>query len=192
MNSYFIVPLEERLAEHAEWTISAASKHHRRPMYGQESLISLEILLSFLFSRQRLFLCLCLAPHSRTSFSSSTSFHSPYFSKVLSHTSPSKILLSMTTRGLSSSVLPHIHLPVPPMYFLFLLHFLIPYFLRSRTSHVCPALSLKILLSMPSRGPSSSVLPFLPYFPVLWILPWFSYIVSVMRLSSPYGLLEFS
>ena len=99
--------------------------------------------------------------------------------KVLSRTFPPKILLSMPAPSSSSSVLPHIPLPFHGMYFLFLLHFLFPYFpsflyfpCLSRTS-----LS-KILLSMSAPGPSSNVLLFLffysslPYFSVLWILPF--------------------
>ena len=96
---------------------------------------------------------------------------------VLSRTSPPKILsLSMLALGPSSSALPHILQPIPPMYFLFL-----PYF------QVCPALPLpKSCWACPLQVPPAE------YFPILWILPWFSSIVSVMRFSSPSVLLEFS
>ena len=110
-------------------------------------------MLSFLFFRQPLLLCLCLAPHSRTSF------NFPYFF-VFPRTLAPKILLSMPAPGPSFSVLFHIPLPFPPMYLLSLLHFLFSYF---------PCLSRTF-------PPSSSVLlySFLPYFPILWILllPW--------------------
>ena len=66
--------LEEKLARRAEGENTAAQAHHLRPMCGQESLISSELLLFFL---QRLFFCLCLDPHSRTYFSSSSYFYSP-------------------------------------------------------------------------------------------------------------------
>ena len=120
-----------------------------RPICGQQSLISPELLLSFLLPREQFFFFV-----SRSTFP--YFLYLPHFLQflvlpVLSHTSSPKILLSMIPPS-SSSILSHIPLPISPMYFLFLLHFLIPYFPSfPYTSYVCPALPLpKFTLACPS------------------------------------------
>ena len=140
-------------------------------MSGQDFLIPPEFLLSFLFPGQLLFLCLCLAPHSRTVFSTNTSFYSPYFPIVLSLISSPKILLSMPIRGPSSSVLSNIPLPVPPMFFLFLMHFHIPYFSSFPYFPFVQHFPSKNPLEHARSGSflqhSSFPFPSLPYFPII-------------------------
>ena len=127
-----------------------------------------------LFPRQRLFFCLCFAPHSRTSFSSCTFFNFPYFplcstlpsQNPVEHARPRSFLqfTSSLHSTLSCHVLsfsPAFSYPVLPFFFV------LPMFVLQAPP--------KILLSLPARGLFSSVLPTLslypslPYFPVLWI-----------------------
>ena len=148
---------------------------------GQKSLIPYELLLSFLFSHQPLLLCLCLVLHSRTSF------NSPYFRFV--HTSPRKILLSMPASDPSSSVLPLILLPFPPMYFFSLLHFLFSYFtsfplLPIFVPHFFSQNPVKHARSRSLLQRTSS--PFhLPFPPVLHCIVDFASFVFVLCFSSP-------
>ena len=128
---------------------------------GQESLIPCELLLCFLFPRQRLLLFLCLIPHSHTFFSSCTFFESPYF--------PFCPPLSLPKSCWACPI----QVP-PPAYFPTSLYPFFPYTffssrisfsrtsLRSRISHVCTALPLsKSCWACPPQVPPPAY--FLPF-----------------------------
>ena len=158
-----------RPVHRAEWVNTATPEFHLRPSVAK----SLSSLMSF-----------CSPSYSSANhcYFACVSFHIPVLpfppalpsisgiSRFVPHF-PYKILLSMPASGPSSSVLSHIPLPFPPMYFLSLLHFLFPYF---PSFSYFPCLSrispLKILLSK-SVLPFLSIHPSLPHLPVLWNLP---------------------
>ena len=136
---------------------------------------------SYFSANDFFFFCFCLAPYSRTSFSSCTFFNFPYFTIVLSRTFPPKILLIWGTLQVPpvayflshlSTLSSHIlscpsAFPYPVLPFVFVLTMLVPHF--SSQNSVEHARSRSLL----QRTSFSSPLPSLPYFPILWILSWF-------------------
>ena len=153
---------------------------------GQEFLISYELLFPFLFFSLNVLLHIPVLP-----FPSAIQFQSSVLSKCLvphfSFQNPPEIVRRPSSSALPSTFL---SLPFPPMYFLSLLHFLLPTSLSSRASQMfCPALSLpkfswacsRFLLqhsSFPFPLPFPSVLPC--NVDLTWIV-FFSSSVTVVR-----------
>ena len=125
------LPLEGGPAHRAEWVTTDHRCAGILPTTsgGQESLIPYELLLSFLFPRQPLLLCLIVSRSTFLYFLFLLYFlHFPVL-PVLSSTSPPKILLSNPAPGSISSVLPFLSLyPFLPYFLPF------PFTLPSRTS----------------------------------------------------------
>ena len=184
------------------WTpLRRNSEFQLRLRVAKSPLFLMSCCSPFFFPHQRFWLCLCLFPHSRTSFSSCTSFNSLYFPLCPALPLPKSwwacpLQIPPPAYFLShpSTLFSHVlSFPLAFPYFVLLFAPVLPMFVSHFPSH--------ILLSMPAPDSSFSVLtclslyPSVPYFPVLWILPWivgFTCIVSVMCFSAPFVLLGFS